>query len=101
MQAAIQESGDAGISKTINFRNEATEEEIDETYMLAWELKCKGITVYREGSREGILITNEENTETKKLKEDAAASSGSLTHRRGHATRDDEKNEIIIIIIIT
>ena len=34
------------------------------------------------------------------FKEDAAASIGSLTHRRGHATRDDEKNDIIIIIII-
>ena len=61
MQAAFQESVDAGISKTINFRNEATEEEIDETYMLAWELKCKGITVYRAGSRDKEVLTTGTN----------------------------------------
>ena len=72
MQAAFQESVDAGISKTINFRNEATEEEIDETYMLAWELKCKGITVYRAGSRDKEVLTagtNEDENSTESLTE--------------------------------
>tara|TARA_E500000331_G_scaffold281500_1_gene274963 strand:+ start:99 stop:2480 length:2382 start_codon:yes stop_codon:yes gene_type:complete len=72
MQAAFQESVDAGISKTINFRNEATEEEIDETYMLAWELKCKGITVYRAGSRDKEVLTtgtNEDENATESLVE--------------------------------
>tara|TARA_E500000331_G_scaffold19335_1_gene17067 strand:- start:1263 stop:3644 length:2382 start_codon:yes stop_codon:yes gene_type:complete len=72
MQAAFQESVDAGISKTINFRNEATEEEIDETYMLAWELKCKGITVYRAGSRDKEVLTsgtNEDESATESLAE--------------------------------
>ena len=74
MQAAFQESVDAGISKTINFRNEATEEEIDETYMLAWELKCKGITVYRAGSRDKEVLTtgtNEAEAEDKLSAENA------------------------------
>ena len=58
MQAAFQESVDAGISKTINFPNEASEDDVTTTYMMAWELKCKGITVYRSGSREKEVLAS-------------------------------------------
>jgi ribonucleoside-diphosphate reductase alpha chain len=57
MQAAIQKHVDHSISSTVNLPNDATPEEVERIYQLAWKMGCKGITVYREGSREGVLIT--------------------------------------------
>lgn len=66
MQAAIQKHIDHAISSTVNLPNEISKSEVDRIYSLAGKLGCKGITVYREGSREGILLTEKEAQAQKK-----------------------------------
>ncbi len=66
MQGAIQKHIDSAISSTVNLARDTTADEVGSIYMQAWKAGCKGITVYREGSREGILITDDEQEKAKK-----------------------------------
>jgi len=63
MQAAFQKSVDSGISKTINFAKEATPTDVYVSYIQAWQTGCKGITVYRNGSRDKEVLVNGHKSE--------------------------------------
>lgn len=66
MQASIQAFTDNSISKTCNFPEDATEEDVAKAYMLAWETGCKGITVYVTGSREQVVLETKATKQKKK-----------------------------------
>jgi len=65
LQATIQKWIDHSISSTINLPSTATEEEVKEIFLQAWESGCKGITIYRDGCRDGVLVGKETKKQTK------------------------------------
>ena len=69
MQGKIQKWVDHSISVTINLPNDATEELVGKLYEEAWKSGCKGVTVYRDGSRSGVLIAVDKKEEKKDEKE--------------------------------
>ena len=89
MQGSIQKYIDSSISSTVNLSEDITVDTVADIYMKAYENNLKGITVYREGSREGILITNDKN-EDKKTKVDdqlTKTNGASLDHRLNKSPR--------------
>ncbi len=67
MQAAMQAFVDNSLSKTVNFPANVTEEEVATAYQLAWELGCKGITVYVTGSRQKVVLETKATSREKEL----------------------------------
>lgn len=64
MQGAIQKWVDHSISVTVNIPQSTSEEVVSKIYHTAWECGCKGMTIYRDGSRNGVLVSNEQHTFT-------------------------------------
>lgn len=69
MQGRIQKWVDHSISVTINLPNNVDEKLVNELYVTAWKCGCKGCTVYRDGSRAGVLVSTESKKEEKKSEE--------------------------------
>ena len=68
LQGSVQKWIDHSISVTVNVPNDCTEEMVSKIYQAGWEEGCKGITVYRDGSRSGVLISDDEKKEVEKDK---------------------------------
>jgi ribonucleoside-diphosphate reductase alpha chain len=87
MQAAFQEFNDSAISKTCNFAQDATEEYVEEIYRLAYRLSCKGVTVYRDGSRE-MQVLSTGSTAKKVTELHGKGGKGGKTGKGSEATAD-------------
>ncbi len=69
MQGAIQKWVDHSISVTVNLPNNVSEELVAEVYRTAWECGCKGVTVYRDGCRDGVLLDKNAKSKSKRCEE--------------------------------
>ncbi|MCI5114697.1 MAG: hypothetical protein D3921_09455 [Candidatus Electrothrix sp. AW1] len=104
MQGALQQNGvDSSISKTINLPSSATKEDVRLSYLLGFELGCKGLTVYRDGSRDAQVL----NTVSSDKEKTATVSSQGLFHKKElpdvlsakrYRLKDANGNTIYIIV---
>lgn len=86
MQGVATSYNDHALSSTINAPNNTSKETVDELYMLAWETGCKGVTFYRDGSRDGVLTKeSSSNTSTRECDDcDEASKKLSELVKQGH-----------------
>lgn len=93
MQAVFQKYCDSAVSKTINLPYESTKEDVDKAYRLAFDLKCKGVTVYRDGSRPGQVLSTGATPEEARNTEQIGAF-GIVKKELAHPTKDELLKEL-------
>jgi len=91
MQAAFQEHTDNAVSKTVNFANSATKEDVEKTYRLAYELGCKGVTIFRDGSRSEQVWTKSISKKT-----GAKTENGKITPRLRQTVTHGTTEKVVI-----
>lgn len=89
MQGSVQKYIDSSISVTTNLPATITEEEVSDLYLEAWRAGCKGFTIYREGSRDGVLVAKKEEKPEKHPDDDVDVKVSHLNRKRPEVLKAD------------